>query len=209
MVMTVAFGLRHFIVTALGTMLICATAGAQVRGGAIPHARSAARMWHASSGPSGGAPAMSRSGSSASVLSMAPQATARRFFPNGRATSNVIAAENVTSFGIANGVPGLGFDYPHLAAVSGSLHQGQPARFGRGGHRAQSTFVPILFGGYPYYGSFYDSEDYDQPQQQAQPQPQVIVIQQAPPDSERRQEVDAGDDATSPTLYTIFRGPDP
>jgi hypothetical protein len=89
-----------------------------------------------------------------------------------------ISFGNSTSFGSSNGVPGLGFDYPHLAAISGGLRNGQPSNSGRGIHRGQSSFVPILFGGYPYYA---DSLDYEQPEQQPQQQPQVIVIQQPVP----------------------------
>jgi hypothetical protein len=81
-----------------------------------------------------------------------------------------------------SGVPGLGFDFPHLAAISGGLHGSSSFRFGHEGHHRQGSFVPIFFGEYPYY-----SEDtgYDQPEQQTdqqpQPQPQIIVIQQPVP----------------------------
>ena len=121
-------------------------------------------------------------------------ATVIRILPTRRVASSFLPTASSVSFGSENGVPGLGFDYPHLAAISGSLQSNQS--FGRGGHRGQGSFVPILFGGYPYY---YDSQDYDQPQQQAQAQPQVIVIQQPAPIVAAPQGIDAGSDAASPS----------
>jgi hypothetical protein len=81
------------------------------------------------------------------------------------------------------GVPGLGFDYPHLAAISGGLRNQSSGQFGRHHHFgdfAGGSFVPIWFGGYPYY---YDETAYEQPapQAQVQPQPQIIVLQQPVP----------------------------
>ncbi len=100
-------------------------------------------------------------------------------------------AANANWFGSTtfSGVPGLGFDYPHLAAITAGLNNNFPPRFGHGGHRGSDSFVPILFGGYPYY---YDDLGYDQPDQPTsqpdqpnaqppQPQPQIIVIQQPVP----------------------------
>ena len=127
------------------------------------------------------APSVRAAGVSRSV----PQARVIRISPNGRLNSGFASGGfgNSTSFGNSNGVPGLGFDYPHLAAISGGLRNGQPLNSGRGfHHRGQAPFVPILFGGYPYYA---DSLDYEQPEQQPeqqpQQQPQVIVIQQPVP----------------------------
>ena len=69
-------------------------------------------------------------------------------------------------------MPGLGFDYPHLAAVSGNFLHNPPDSV-RGGHRQHNFITPVFFGGFPYYSDF---ADYQQEQQQQQPQ--VIVIQQ-------------------------------
>jgi hypothetical protein len=88
--------------------------------------------------------------------------------PSGHVTSGL------SSFSVANGVPGLGFDYTHLAIINAALHNTRPSNSVRGFRRRQSTLVPILVGGFPYYG---DPADYEQPQQQ----PQVIVIQQPAP----------------------------
>jgi hypothetical protein len=93
---------------------------------------------------------------------------------------------DTNSFGFANfsGVPGLGFDFPHLAAISGA-QRNNFARFGHHGRHGQGSFAPILFGGYPYV---YDEMGYDQQEQQASQalqqspvQPQIIVIQQPVP----------------------------
>jgi hypothetical protein len=64
-------------------------------------------------------------------------------------------------------VPGLGFDYPHLAAISGSsLRTGS---FRAGFTDGSSFITPVFLGGYPY--------EY----QPAPQQPQVIIIQQPSP----------------------------
>ena len=160
------------------------------------HVRSAARISSGAAGISTGA--------------QAPRpATAIRALPDGRVTSNFLPTGNGVSFGSQNGVPGLGFDYPHLAAISGSSQSNQSFRLGRGQHRGQGSFVPILFGGYPYYYD-YDSQNYDQPQQQAPPQPQVIVIQQPAPVVAAPQGVDTGTDAAAPSsLATAAVAPVP
>jgi hypothetical protein len=89
---------------------------------------------------------------------------------------------NSFSLDTLSGVPGLGFDFPHLAAISGGLHGDSFFRPGHHGHHGEGSFIPIFFGGYPYYS---DDAGYDQPEQQTeqppQPQPQIIVIQQPVP----------------------------
>jgi len=103
---------------------------------------------------------------------------------------------NNFSFDDIPAVPGLGFDYPHLAAISGGLRNNSSqfghSHFDHDRSRGQGSFVPIWFGGYPYYG--YDDTGYDQqqPAQQVQPQPQIIVIQQPAP---APQDADARNDA--------------
>jgi hypothetical protein len=62
------------------------------------------------------------------------------------------------------GVPGLGFDFPHLAAIGGRLGNGSSSSFNHAGHRDQGFFIPILFGGYPYY-PYYVDPAYEQPSQ--------------------------------------------
>jgi len=78
-------------------------------------------------------------------------------------------------------VPGLGFDYEHLVAVS-------PPRRDRFGHlRSGRLITPVFFGGLPYYGDdiaydgAYDS-GYDSAPLEPQPQPAQppMFIPQAP-----------------------------
>jgi hypothetical protein len=101
----------------------------------------------------------------------------------------------MSSLDAFSGVPGLGFDFPHLAAISGGLHGSSPIRFGHDGHHREGSFIPIFFGGYPYYA---DDTGYDQPEQpseqQPQPQPQIIVIQQPVP---AQQAADSASNAVS------------
>jgi hypothetical protein len=88
----------------------------------------------------------------------------------------------------------LGFDYPHLAAVSSGLNSDSRNRAGRAGNFGQGYYVPILFGGYPYY---YDSQDYDQAPQQEQQQPQAAIEQQPSASGPAQQEASSGDDAAA------------
>src|SRR5258708_37395968 len=99
--------------------------------------------------------------------------TVIRIAPNGRVISTNASFANSDDFGDEIGVPGLGFDYVHLAAVSGNFRFNPPG-FGRGSHRHRNFVTPIFLGGFPYYS---DYPDY----QQEQPQPQIIVIQQPAP----------------------------
>jgi hypothetical protein len=72
-------------------------------------------------------------------------------------------------------VPGLGFDYPHLAAISGNIpgvRRNRMGEFGQGG----GFITPIFFGGFGGYG-YADTLGYPPVQQE----PQVIVLQQPTP----------------------------
>jgi hypothetical protein len=155
----------HFVAAVFAATLVCSAAGAQMRGGV-----SSMRMPSARVAPSARA--------AAAVPRAVRQVRVFQISPSGRATSGFSTFPNSIGFGSTNGVPGLGFDYPHLAAISGGLRNGRSSNSGRGTRRRQSTLVPILIGGYPYY---VDSSDYEQPQQQ----PQVIVVQQPAPVSQQ------------------------
>jgi hypothetical protein len=115
--------------------------------------------------------------------------------PTGQA--NFSSFTNSTNFGSTNGVPGLGFDYPHLAAISGGLRSSRASNSLRGNHRRQDFVAPVFFGGYPFYdypySGYVDSSDYEQPQPPQQ-QPQVIVIQQPVPAVAPQQAIDSGND---------------
>jgi hypothetical protein len=128
--------------------------------------------------------------SSAAVLPgarSARQASVIQISPSGRTISGTGSFANSFDFGSENGVPGLGFDYPHLAAVSGNF-PGNPPGFGRGGegHRQRNFVTPLFYGGFPYYSDF---GDYYQQEPQQPQQPQVIVIQQPVPAAPAEQSV--------------------
>ena len=162
----------HILAAALSGILLCSLAGAQNRPGAAPVRMSGMRVR-----PSARIPAAPMRAAN----SPTQQAGIIQVSPTGGVTTGFSTFSNTFSFDGDLGVPGLGFDYPHLAAISGALRNSSFSsrhhdHFGQGG------FVPILFGGYPYY---YDNlgYEYEQPPQQApaQAQPQVIVIQMPVP----------------------------
>jgi len=100
--------------------------------------------------------------------------------PNGRVNSRTNSFANTFNSDDGIGVPGLGFDYVHLAAISGNFrHNGQG--FGHGTHRQRDFITPIFFGGFPYYSDFSDYQQEQQP-------PQIIVIQQPAPAVTAQQE---------------------
>jgi len=176
----------HIFAAVLAGILVCSVAGAQVREAfssarrPVAHARPAAR---ASAHSTGAAATAFPSGQQASVIQISP---------NGRITSGFVPTANLFNFDGSSGVPGLGFDFPHLAAINGALGNNSPSRFGSNGRRGQGAFLPILFAGYPYYSDDlgYDQQD-QQAVQQTQPQPQIIVIQQPVP---AQQGADSGSD---------------
>jgi hypothetical protein len=183
----------HLFAAALAGVLVCSVAGAQVRNGsssvvqrppghAVPAARGSANS----------------AGNAAPAVPSSQQASMIRISPSGRITSGFDHHANSFNFDDSSGVPGLGFDFPHLAAISGALHNGS-FRFGHHHHLEQGSFVPILFGGYPYYPYYAEDLGYDQqvqqpaqqPVPQSQPQPQIIVIQLPAPG---QQAADSGND---------------
>jgi hypothetical protein len=176
----------HILAAAVTGLLVSSVAGAQMRNGSasIPqpsvHARPAARG------------AANSTGNAGTAVPSVRHANLIQISPSGRATSGFVPFSNSFGFDNTSDVPGLGFDFPHLAAISAGQANNHFSHFGHNGHRGQDSFAPILFGGYPYY---YDDLGYDQPEQQAvpqsQPQPQIIVIQQPVP---AQQSADSGSD---------------
>ena len=153
-------------------LLTCSVAGAQMRGGGPSGASMPARgaPMRVTSGAriSAVAPVASTSGARASR-----QGAVIQIAPNGRVISRTGSFASPDDFDDENGVPGLGFDFVHLAAVSGNFRFNPPG-FGRGSHRQRNFVTPVFFGGFPYYS---DYPDYQQEPQQ----PQIIVIQQPAP----------------------------
>jgi hypothetical protein len=175
----------HIFVAAMAGLLISSVAVAQMRNGSAPirpqsvHGRPAARA------------AANSTGNAGTPVPSVRHASVIQISPSGRINSGFVSFSNSFDFDDTSGVPGLGFDFPHLAAISGGHANNHFSHFGHNGRRGQGSFVPILFGGYPYY---YDDLGYDQTEQQAipQPQPQIIVIQQPVP---AQLSADAGGDA--------------
>ena len=162
----------HLFASILAGALVCPLAGAQMRNGGASFRQAPVHIGRAS-GAAGSLPSRAPTGSQSRLQPRVVQIS-----PSGQVTSEFGPIVNTTDF---NGVPGLGFDFPHLAAISAGLRNNRFSHFGRG-RRGQGTFAPIWYGGYPYY---YDDSGYDQPEQQivqpSQQQPQIIVIQQPVP----------------------------
>ena len=162
----------HLFASILAGALVCPLAGAQMRNGGASFRQAPVHIGRAS-GAAGSLPSRAPTGSQSRLQPRVVQIS-----PSGQITSEFGPIVNTTDF---NGVPGLGFDFPHLAAISAGLRNNRFSHFGRG-RRGQGTFAPIWYGGYPYY---YDDSGYDQPEQQivqpSQQQPQIIVIQQPVP----------------------------
>jgi hypothetical protein len=153
----------------LVALLACSAGQAQMRGSGLPGVSVPARV----------APMRVTSAARVSAVRSTSgaqanrQATVIQISPNGRVISGAGTLANSVSFDEENGVPGLGFDFVHLAAISGNFRN-NPPNFGRRERREHNFVTPIFFGGFPYYS---DSSDY----QQVQQQPQIIVIQQPAP----------------------------
>jgi hypothetical protein len=104
------------------------------------------------------------------------------------------------NFASLRGVPGLGFDFEHLAAIQGSSR----GRFGRGDRNRGGFFTPLFFGGYypydyPYDNGYaYDSaapEDYSGAAQQ----PPIFQVPQPQPNTSVPAETAPRQDATPQT----------
>ena len=89
--------------------------------------------------------------------------------PTAHAAGHVATPLN-PNFTPLHGVPGLGFDYEHLAAVSGNRQGNRNFR-----NRSGRNFItPIFDWGVPYYYTFDTGEPYDDSAGLAQP-PSVMV----------------------------------
>lgn len=204
----------HLFAAALAGVLICSTAGAQVRSGTASttatgsptaqrparHARLAAR------------PAANPAGHASTTFSSSQQAGVIQIPPSGLVSSEFLSANNSSPADSTLGVPGLGFDFPHLAAISAGLGNNLSLPFHPGGRRGQASSTPILFWGYPYFSEEAGGDQPDEPAAQTaqpQPQPQIIVIQQPVP---QRQDTDSASDAgnaAGPAAEAEAAAPDP
>lgn len=173
----------HVLSVAVAGALACSLAGAQSRNA------SPARTESEGTRPILRSPASSTARISVASRSARPP-VAVRLAADGRTSLGFAATGGFVNPDNFSGVPGLGFDFPHLAAISGGRNS-EPAFRHFGHHRdfGQGAFVPIFLGGYPY--PYYDDSGYDQSDQQpgvttagggqSPAQPQVIVIQQPVP----------------------------
>jgi hypothetical protein len=172
----------HLTGTVIVTFLACSAAGAQMRGGGSSGASLSGRALPmramTMARGSGVSAAPSTSGAQASR-----QPNVIQISPNGHVVSSTRSFANSFNFDDGYGVPGLGFDYAHLAAISGNFRSNAHG-FGHGSHRQRNFITPIFYGGFPYYS---DSSDYQQEQQP----PQIIVVQQPAPAVAAQQEAPA------------------
>ena len=160
----------HFAGAVLVALLVCSTGGAQVRGGVFSGASMPARvapMRVTTTARVSATP--STSGAQANR-----RATVVQISPDGHMIAGIGRRASSFDFDSENGVPGLGFDFVHLAAISGNFRN-NTLNFGHGERHQHNFVTPIFFGGFPYY--YGDSSDYEQVQQQ----PLIIVIQQPAP----------------------------
>ena len=82
----------------------------------------------------------------------------------------VSASPQVPNFGIVNGVPGLGFDFPHLAAINRGFND----QFGFS-NAFNSAFVSNGFGVIPFFGSLPSEEETPDSSTQRAQQPIFVV----------------------------------
>jgi hypothetical protein len=165
----------------LAGALICSAAGAQVRERAPSIQQPAAIHAALRASRPAGAPPASAAGNGSSGARSVHAPGALRGSSNGRRLNRFVPPANSAGFDNTNDSPGLGFDFPHLAAIARA--QGRSTHLGHNEHGGQGSFIPFFYGGYPYYA---DDLEQDQaappapeaPEQQAQPQPQISVMQQ-------------------------------
>src|SRR5713226_7869791 len=129
----------HFAGTAIMTFLACSGACAQTRGGGSSGVSMPAREVRART------TIMAReSGVSVARTTFAPQVSRQprviQIAPNGGAISSASSFANSFNFDDEIGVPGLGFDFVHLAAVSGNFRSNPPG-FGRGDRHQRNNFI--------------------------------------------------------------------
>jgi hypothetical protein len=187
--------LLHFAGALVAALLVCSGAEAQIRGGGAPAGAMPARpIPPMRMTVSARAPAISAAPSATGVQTN-PRITVIQVSPNVPVRSSNAPLTSFGNFDNESAVPGLGFDYVHLAAISGNFRNSTSSGFRRGGHRQDNfSFTPIFLGGYPYYSDFIGSPDY----QQIQQQPQIIVIQQPAPVAVVQQAAPAMQESSDP-----------
>jgi hypothetical protein len=176
----------YFGVLALVSLLICSATGAQMRGGGASARSIPARPLPPATVTTVARPASISATPHTPGVEANRRITVVQVAPDGQLRPENRPFAIHADFDRENEGPGLGFDYPHLAAINGDfpdipiridfLNNNNP-NLGRGGHDAGTFFAPSFVGGYPYLPDFTYSSD----NQQVQQQPQIIVIQQPAP----------------------------
>jgi hypothetical protein len=149
----------------VAVLLLASSSVAGAQGHVSHHAGSPAATRHSSSG--------ARTGSHGSTSNTRGTTTSNDIVLNGDS--------GLTLQDLLNPVPGLGFDYPHLAAINNNLSVQAlidpltQMRLAQAERLLRDTrgVTPVFFGGYADSGQ--------QPIEIQQPQPQIIVIQQPQP----------------------------
>jgi hypothetical protein len=134
----------HFVLPALGSLLICSATSAQMRGGSASVRSIPARPLLPTRTITLARPPANSRIQPASGTQANQHVTVAQFAPDGQRTTfnpQLACVVNLDS-GIA--VPGLGFDYPHLAAISGSFPFNPPIERGENGLN-HHFFAPIFF----------------------------------------------------------------
>ena len=161
----------HLAAAALAGILACSGAWAQVRNTPTPveHAAAAPAVQHPARAAASASPSASHSGVRAPQRHS--QSAENRNFAAGRVNDGFSTTARSFDFDETSGVPGLGFDFPHLAAISGGRTNNLSDHFGHHGHQGQGSgfFVAIPFGvGYSYAVDDQVSDQADQQEQAGQ-----------------------------------------
>lgn len=140
----------NFAIPALGGLLSCFPISAQMRGGAtFANARRVQPAQPGLARPISRSPGNWRI-QAASGSQVNSPVTVVHVATNGHPPSRhllFISGGNIES---ENGVPGLGFDFPHLAAISGNFHFDPPFEH-HGFNSIDNSFVPFFFSENPEF----------------------------------------------------------
>jgi hypothetical protein len=171
---------------ALAGILVCSGAQGQARNATLSadHPAAAPAVQHPARVPANPSPNSSHTG--ARAQQRREQSGETRNSAAGRVNEGFSPTAKPFNFDETSGVPGLGFDFPHLAAVSRGRTSDSSEHFGHHGRTGQGSgfFVAIPFGGYAYA---VDDQVPDQSvqetgqeaEQQPEQQPEQRNVQQA------------------------------
>jgi hypothetical protein len=173
----------HLAAAALAGILVCSGAQGQARNAtaSADHPAAAPAVQHPARVPAASSPTASHSGARAPQRH--EQSGETRNSAAGHVNEGFSPTAKSFNFDETSGVPGLGFDFPHLAAVSGGRANNSSEHFGHHGHQGQGSgfFIAIPFGGYAYA---VNDQVSDQPEQQA--------VEEAGQEAEQQPEQRAG-----------------